>query len=133
MLNVLYVSHIPVVNKNVLHGMLIFQSISNSDVSHIPVAVINKEVRLLYMMLPRESLIIFCKSCLPRILCTKTYIHTFRVSYNNFSHLTEEKQLLFRFHNIKYLQLLRTIIHNEVMYIDSGLKEQGQNPKEYRR
>ena len=55
------------------------------------------------------------------------------MSSNNFNYLTEKKQLLLRLHNIKYLQVLRTIIHNEIMFTDLKLREQGHNPQKFRR
>ena len=33
---------------------------------------------------------------------------------------------------IRYLQLLRAIIHNEVKLVDPKLKEEGQDPARYR-
>ena len=34
--------------------------------------------------------------------------------------------------NIRYLQLLRALIHNQVKFVDDGLKEEGQDPKRFR-
>ena len=34
--------------------------------------------------------------------------------------------------NIRYLQLLRALIHNQVKFVDDGLKEEGQDPKHFR-
>ena len=35
--------------------------------------------------------------------------------------------------NIRYLQLLRALIHNSVKFVDEGLKEEGQDPALYRK
>ena len=55
------------------------------------------------------------------------------MSYNRFSQLTEKEKVHLRLQNVKYLQLLRTIIHNEIMFTDPTLREQGQDPREFRR
>ena len=34
--------------------------------------------------------------------------------------------------NIRYLQLLRALIHNSVKFVNEGLKEEGQDPARYR-
>lgn len=35
--------------------------------------------------------------------------------------------------DIRYLRLLRAMIHNEVMFIDPGAREEGQNPVLFRK
>ena len=35
--------------------------------------------------------------------------------------------------DIRYLRLLRAMIHNEVMFVDSAAREEGQNPALFRK
>ena len=56
----------------------------------------------------------------------------FRSSYNNLADLDEKERLRQDRNDIRYLHLLRALIHNQVMFIDPDLKEEGQDPALYR-
>ena len=56
----------------------------------------------------------------------------FRSSYNNLADLDEKERLRQDRNDIRYLHLLRTLIHNQVMLVDPDLKEEGQDPARYR-
>jgi len=60
------------------------------------------------------------------------YYIRYRVSFDTFGRLSESERLTQEVNNIKYLQLLRTIVHNEIKHIDPELREEGNNPKEFR-
>jgi len=58
----------------------------------------------------------------------------FRSSYNNLADIDDEKERQKQDRNdIRYLYVLRTIIHNEVMFVDPDLREEGQNPVQFRK
>ncbi|XP_065910466.1 inositol 1,4,5-trisphosphate-gated calcium channel ITPR1-like [Dysidea avara] len=54
------------------------------------------------------------------------------ISSNTFGSLSESERLAQELNNIKYIQLLRTIVHNEIKHIDPKLREEGSNPQEFR-
>ena len=56
-----------------------------------------------------------------------------RISLKTFGKLNESERLIQEVNNIKYLQLLRTIVHNEIKHIDPELREEGNNPQEFRK
>ena len=56
----------------------------------------------------------------------------YRISSNTFGSLSESERLAQELNNIKYIQLLRTIVHNEIKHIDPKLREEGSNPQEFR-
>ena len=56
----------------------------------------------------------------------------FRSSYNNLADLDERERQRQDRMNIRYLHILRALIHNQVKLIDDGLKEEGQDPKKFR-
>ena len=56
----------------------------------------------------------------------------FRSSYNNLADLDEKERQRQDRNDIRYLHLLRTLIHNQVMLVDPELKEEGQDPVQYR-
>ena len=58
---------------------------------------------------------------------------SYRISFNTFGSLNESERLAQESNNIKYIQLLRTIVHNEIKHIDPDLREEGNNPKEFRK
>ena len=55
-----------------------------------------------------------------------------RSSYNNLADLDEKERQRQDRNDIRYLHLLRALIHNQVMLIDPDLKEEGQDPALYR-
>ena len=59
-------------------------------------------------------------------------IINFRSSYDNVVNLNKKKRQKQDRSNIRYLQLLRAIIHNQVKLVDPKLKEEGQDPERYR-
>ncbi|XP_065894275.1 inositol 1,4,5-trisphosphate-gated calcium channel ITPR1-like isoform X2 [Dysidea avara] len=71
--------------------------------------------------------------------CTTVHSDTDRIidylliSFNTFGSLNESERLAQESNNIKYIQLLRTIVHNEIKHIDPDLREEGNNPKEFRK
>ena len=56
----------------------------------------------------------------------------FRASYNNLSDLDEKERQRQDKNDIRYLYILRTLIHNQIMLVDPDLKEEGQDPATYR-
>ena len=56
----------------------------------------------------------------------------FRSSYNNLADLDEKERQRQDRNDIRYLHLLRALIHNQVMFVDPTLKEEGQNPARFR-
>ena len=56
-----------------------------------------------------------------------------RSSYKNVGDLGERERQRQDRMNIRYLQLLRALIHNSVKFVDEGLKEEGQDPALYRK
>jgi len=56
----------------------------------------------------------------------------FRASYNNLSDLDEKERQRQDKNDIRYLYILRTLIHNQIMLVDPDLKEEGQDPAAYR-
>ena len=57
-----------------------------------------------------------------------------RSSYNNLADIDDEKERQKQDRNdIRYLYVLRTIIHNEIMFVDPDLREEGQDPVKFRR
>ena len=60
------------------------------------------------------------------------YFIYFRSSYNNLADLDEKERQRQDRNDIRYLHLLRTLIHNQVMFVDPALKEEGQNPAHFR-
>jgi len=56
-----------------------------------------------------------------------------RISFDTFGSLSESERLAQELNNIKYLKLLRTIVHNEIKHTDPMLREEGNNPQEFRR
>ena len=56
----------------------------------------------------------------------------FRSSFNNLADLDEKERQRQDRNDIRYLYLLRTLIHNQVMFVDPELKEEGQDPVLYR-
>ena len=57
----------------------------------------------------------------------------FRISYKNLGDLDERERQRQDRMNIRYLQLLRALIHNQIMFVDTGLKEERQDPALYRK
>lgn len=55
-----------------------------------------------------------------------------RSSFNNLADLDEKERQRQDRNDIRYLHLLRTLIHNQVMLVDPELKEEGQDPILYR-
>ena len=55
-----------------------------------------------------------------------------RSSFNNLADLDEKERQRQDRNDIRYLYLLRTLIHNQVMFVDPELKEEGQDPVLYR-
>ena len=56
----------------------------------------------------------------------------FRSSYNNLANLDEKERQRQDRNDIRYLHLLRALIHNQVMFVDPTLKEEGQDPIRFR-
>ena len=56
----------------------------------------------------------------------------FRSSYNNLADLNEKERRRQDRNDIRYLHLLRALIHNQVMLVDPKLKEEGQDPVRFR-
>lgn len=56
----------------------------------------------------------------------------FRSSYNNLANLDEKQRQKQDSNDIRYLHLLRTLIHNQVMFVDPSLREEGQDPVQFR-
>ena len=48
----------------------------------------------------------------------------FRSSYNNLANLDDRERQKQDRNDIRYLQILRTLIHNQVMFVDANLREQ---------
>ena len=67
----------------------------------------------------------------PLILRLELQYH-FRSSYNNLASLDEKERLRQDRNDIRYLHLLRALIHNQIKFVDFSLKEEGQNPARYR-
>ena len=57
----------------------------------------------------------------------------FRSSYKNLGDLDERERQKQDRMNIRYLQLLRALIHNQIMFVDNSLKEERQDPALYRK
>ena len=55
-----------------------------------------------------------------------------RSSYNKLSNTGTEERLRYDTSNIRYLQLLRAMIHNEIMFINPDARK-GQNPATFRK
>ncbi|XP_065883200.1 inositol 1,4,5-trisphosphate-gated calcium channel ITPR1-like isoform X2 [Dysidea avara] len=64
--------------------------------------------------------------------CTKRIIDFLVLSYKQSPTLNEKARRRLENDNIRYLQLLRAIIHNQVMLVDPRLREEGENPVLYR-
>ena len=56
----------------------------------------------------------------------------FRSSNKNLEDLDERERQRQDKMNIRYLQLLRALIHNQIIFVDNDLKEEGQDPALYR-
>ena len=66
----------------------------------------------------------------------KVYSQSFntlsRSSNKNLEDLDERERQRQDKMNIRYLQLLRALIHNQIMFVDNTLKEEGKDPALYR-
>ena len=60
-------------------------------------------------------------------------INNCRSSYNNLANINEKERQRQDMSDIRCLRLLRAIIHNEIMFIDSDVREEGQNPALFRK
>ena len=59
-------------------------------------------------------------------------IFYFRSSYNNLADLDEKERHRQDRNDIRYLHLLRALVHNQVKFVDVTLKEEGQDPTRFR-
>ena len=56
-----------------------------------------------------------------------------RSSYHNLVDINEKERQRQDTSDIRYLRLLRAMIHNEIMFIDPDAREEGQDPALFRK